>query len=167
MLGGQSLRHVLSAFADAGSESGHSDAGTNHTSSGSYEFRDYYAAACPHCKTLTPAWDDAVKQYGSGNVKWKKIECLDDKWQPVAANKDVCSGVSSFPTLKLIGPNGEVVTEYDGPRTAQALVDFAKAKASVTQQCGPVALGIVGPPPLLPLSSKPGRSRRTSLGSFL
>eukprot|EP00405_Crypthecodinium_cohnii_P046105 CAMPEP_0206583574 /NCGR_PEP_ID=MMETSP0325_2-20121206/35186_1 /ASSEMBLY_ACC=CAM_ASM_000347 /TAXON_ID=2866 /ORGANISM="Crypthecodinium cohnii, Strain Seligo" /LENGTH=148 /DNA_ID=CAMNT_0054090523 /DNA_START=56 /DNA_END=499 /DNA_ORIENTATION=+ len=102
------------------------------------ELREYYAAACPHCQDLDGPWKDAASQYG-GPVKFKQIECADNNWRPVAANREVCSGIEAYPTIKLF-KDGKEVMDYDGDRSAEALMSFAKEHENVaTQSMHPLA----------------------------
>jgi len=113
------------------------------------EFRDYYAAACPHCQDLDPAWKEAAKQYGSGPVTFRQIECQDKSWHPVAENAQLCGNIHAYPTLKLYAGDHEVAT-FDDDRTPDKLLSFAKEHETITASAGaPVAAALLGPPPVV------------------
>eukprot|EP00933_Yihiella_yeosuensis_P062602 TRINITY_DN65592_c0_g1_i1.p1 TRINITY_DN65592_c0_g1~~TRINITY_DN65592_c0_g1_i1.p1 ORF type:complete len:168 (-),score=33.57 TRINITY_DN65592_c0_g1_i1:209-712(-) len=98
--------------------------GSSSGSGSKLEFREYYAAACPHCTSLAPAWKEAASTY-TGPVKFRQVECADNDWQPVAENEKICSNISGYPTLKLYKGDEEVAS-YQGDRSASSLVDFAR-----------------------------------------
>merc|ERR1719335_1653752 len=102
----------------ASSKTGFSDDGSN------WEFRKYVADACPHCRHLKPAWDEAAGQY-SGPVKFRNITCADDNWQPVKENEKLCENVMGFPTIKMFKGDTEV-EEYQGGRSSEALLNYVK-----------------------------------------
>ncbi|KAI5923955.1 thioredoxin-domain-containing protein [Camillea tinctor] len=96
---------------------------SNHTS-----IVEFYAPWCGHCQNLKPAYEKAAKNL-DGLAKVAAVNCDDDE------NKPLCGamGVQGFPTLKTVRPqstkNGKrgsgkpVVEDYQGPRTAKAIVD--------------------------------------------
>ncbi|OLQ01893.1 Protein disulfide-isomerase A3 [Symbiodinium microadriaticum] len=88
------------------------------------ELREYYAAACGHCQALAPAWKAAQSAY-SGPVTFRQIECNDQNWNPVPENADLCKDVRAFPTIKMF-KDGEEISDYDGNRSSESLVNFAK-----------------------------------------
>lgn len=97
---------------------------TSFAESGGWEFRKYVADACPHCRHLKPAWDQAEGAY-SGPVKFRNITCADDNWQPVKENEKLCENVMGFPTIKMFKGDTEV-EEYQGGRSAEAMGNFVK-----------------------------------------
>eukprot|EP00933_Yihiella_yeosuensis_P047306 TRINITY_DN43059_c0_g1_i1.p1 TRINITY_DN43059_c0_g1~~TRINITY_DN43059_c0_g1_i1.p1 ORF type:complete len:170 (-),score=29.30 TRINITY_DN43059_c0_g1_i1:53-562(-) len=107
------------------------------------EFRDYYAAACPHCTSLSPAWKEAAATY-SGPVRFRQIECADKNWQPVAENADLCGDINGYPTLKMFKGGKEVAT-YQGDRSAASLVDFAKQYENTAMAAMPLPLAFFAP----------------------
>lgn len=94
-------------------------------SPGDLEFREYYAAACPHCKHLDPAWQAAAAkvQASGGKVTFRQIECNDEQWNPVPENAQLCEGIAGFPTMKMFRGDKEL-QEYYGGRSASDLIDF-------------------------------------------
>lgn len=80
----------------------------------------FFAPWCGHCKRLAPTWDDLAGKYvGNRNVKIAKVDCT------LSENKELCSEqeVDGFPTIFLYR-NGEKVTEYNGNRSLEDLVNF-------------------------------------------
>lgn len=80
----------------------------------------FFAPWCGHCKRLAPTWDDlATKFIGNLNVKVAKVDCT------LSDNKELCSSqeVDGFPTIFLY-KNGDKVTEYNGNRSLDDLVNF-------------------------------------------
>jgi protein disulfide-isomerase A6 len=86
----------------------------------------FYAPWCGHCKNLKPAYEKAAKSL-EGLAHVGAVNCDDE------INKAFCGtmGVKGFPTLKTIKPTGSkgkpIVTDYQGERSAKAIVDAVKA----------------------------------------
>eukprot|EP00930_Biecheleria_cincta_P019775 TRINITY_DN15017_c0_g2_i1.p2 TRINITY_DN15017_c0_g2~~TRINITY_DN15017_c0_g2_i1.p2 ORF type:complete len:143 (-),score=24.45 TRINITY_DN15017_c0_g2_i1:112-540(-) len=123
------------------------------------ELREYYAAACGHCQALAPAWKEAMQTY-SGPVTFRQIECNDKDWSPVPENEELCKDVHAFPTIKLF-KDGKEVTDYQGDRSANDLVNFAKQHENLLQQSMPAGALCALPPPLA------SRRRHGSIAAFL
>jgi protein disulfide-isomerase A6 len=83
---------------------------------------EFYAPWCGHCKNLKPAYEKAAKSL-TGLAKVVAVNCDEE------ANKPLCGsmGVQGFPTLKLVRPGKKpgkpAVEDYQGGRTAKAIVD--------------------------------------------
>ncbi|KAL4753633.1 hypothetical protein BDW72DRAFT_168248 [Aspergillus terricola var. indicus] len=83
---------------------------------------EFYAPWCGHCQNLKPAYEKAAKNL-DGLAKVAAINCDED------GNKPFCGqmGVQGFPTLKIVTPSKKPgkprVEDYQGPRTAKAIVD--------------------------------------------
>lgn len=111
-----------------------------------YEFREYYASACPHCQRLAGIWDNAAKTHSSsatsGNVKWTQIQCADENWDPVKDNEDACKHIMGFPTMKMF-KDGQEIAEYDGARKEEALIDWVNEKAGIKAASMPMDLGLL------------------------
>jgi len=79
---------------------------------------EFYAPWCGHCKNLAPEWIKAaaalkgVARVGAVNM---------DAEQSVGAPY----GIKGFPTIKIFGANKNSPSDYNGARTAQAIVDDA------------------------------------------
>ncbi|KAL7821242.1 hypothetical protein V8C44DRAFT_313972 [Trichoderma aethiopicum] len=96
---------------------------SNHTS-----IVEFYAPWCGHCQNLKPAYEKAARSL-DGLAKVAAVDCDAD------ANKPLCGalGVKGFPTLKIVRPGKKpggrpVVEDYQGQRTAGAIVDAVAAK---------------------------------------
>jgi len=129
---------------------------------------DFYAASCPHCKTLEPVWNEAHKQWDKAIgqpegeppredvplVSFEKKECYDGNWH---AGKDIdfCKkfDVHGFPTIKLMVPDphghGFRAVDYTGKRTPEAIVQFLKASTGMQVDTPPAADHAVVPEPLV------------------
>lgn len=87
-----------------------------------FEIVEFYAPWCGHCKNLKPAYEKVAKNL-EGLAKVAAVNCDDE------ANKPLCGsmGIQGFPTLKIVRPKKgggkPVVQDYQGPRTASAMVD--------------------------------------------
>ncbi|CAK4032007.1 related to disulfide isomerase [Lecanosticta acicola] len=83
---------------------------------------EFYAPWCGHCKNLKPAYEKAAKSL-AGLAKVAAVDCDDE------SNKPFCGsmGVQGFPTLKIVKPGKKpgkpIVEEYNGARSAKAIVD--------------------------------------------
>lgn len=78
----------------------------------------YYTNWCGHSRNFLPIWDDFVRR-NSQNIRAIKIDC--------EANKDKCTNVQGFPTVKLHRADGKVV-DYQGPRSIDGLEAFIRQK---------------------------------------
>lgn len=86
----------------------------------------FYAPWCGHCKRLVPTWDElATKYIGTKSVKVAKVDCT------LSENKELCSTqeVDGFPTI-FIYRDGDKVTEYNGNRSLEDLVNFVNRHRS-------------------------------------
>jgi len=84
----------------------------------------FYAPWCGHCKRMKPEFDKAAGDLLANDppVTLAKVDCTE-------AGKDVCSRfeVRGYPTLKIFR-NGEVSSDYNGPREAAGIAKFMKAQ---------------------------------------
>ena len=88
---------------------------------------DFYAPWCGHCKHLSGIWDQAAAQVEAEGVAvhFAKMDCT------IRANSAICSkyGVSGYPTLRVISPQGKQLTVYRGGRDVNGIVSYAKKLA--------------------------------------
>uniref|UniRef100_S4RTG1 Protein disulfide-isomerase n=2 Tax=Petromyzon marinus TaxID=7757 RepID=S4RTG1_PETMA len=82
---------------------------------------EFFAPWCGHCKRLAPEYEKAATKL-KNTVALAKVDCT--------ANTETCNkfGVSGYPTLKIFR-DGELSSDYDGPRTADGIVGFLKKQA--------------------------------------
>jgi protein disulfide-isomerase A6 len=80
---------------------------------------EFYAPWCGHCKSLAPEWSKAAKAL-KGIVNIGAVDMTTDQ----SAGEPY--GIQGFPTIKIFGSNKQQKpTDYNGARTAQAIVDEA------------------------------------------
>jgi len=94
---------------------------------------EYFAASCPHCKTLEQPWKDAEglwhKQEGehAQNLVWQQKQCLDDNWKPGTDFQECqAAGINRFPAIKFYAPGSKTGEDFFMDRTPAQMVDFAK-----------------------------------------
>lgn len=90
---------------------------------------EFFAPWCGHCKRLAPEYEKAATALKSNDppVALVKVDCT--------AETKVCGkyGVSGYPTLKIF-KNGEVSSDYNGPREADGIVKYMRSKAGPTSR---------------------------------
>jgi protein disulfide-isomerase A6 len=79
---------------------------------------EFYAPWCGHCKNLAPEWVKVAKAL-KGVARVGAVNM--DNEQSVGAPY----GIKGFPTIKIFGANKNSPQDYNGGRTAQAIVDDA------------------------------------------
>jgi len=82
---------------------------------------EFYAPWCGHCKKLVPEYEKAADEL-KGVIAIAKMNADEENNRPVAARY----GIKGFPTLKVFRNGGETVSDYEGERTAEAMVSFLK-----------------------------------------
>lgn len=84
----------------------------------------FYAPWCGHCKRLKPEYAKAAELLRDDDppIALAKVDCTE-------AGKDTCSqfSVSGYPTLKIFR-NGELSSDYNGPREAAGIVKYMRAQ---------------------------------------
>ncbi|KAK1747883.1 protein disulfide isomerase family protein [Skeletonema marinoi] len=85
-------------------------------------FVKFYAPWCGHCKSLAPDWDKLADMYASSpSVTIASVDCTVDE------NDELCHqyGVQGYPTLKYFTDGNTMGEDYQGPRSLEALEQFA------------------------------------------
>jgi len=84
----------------------------------------FYAPWCGHCKKLKPEFEKANDELLANDppVTLVKVDCTE-------GGKDSCNRfeVKGYPTLKIF-KNGELSSDYNGPREAAGIVKFMKSQ---------------------------------------
>ena len=75
---------------------------------------------CPHCVQLMPEWDSFTQENDTG-IKTRTVERQED---PGLVQKH---NVRGFPSILLLGPAGNKLKTYSGPRTKDGLLSFCRA----------------------------------------
>lgn len=79
---------------------------------------EFYAPWCGHCRSLAPEWQKAAKAL-NGVVKVGAVDM--DQHSSVGSPYNV----RGFPTIKIFGAKKDSPQDYQGQRTAKAIVDAA------------------------------------------
>eukprot|EP00759_Apiculatamorpha_spiralis_P035280 PhF_6_TR36156/c1_g1_i2/m.52581/K09580/PDIA1, P4HB; protein disulfide-isomerase A1 len=82
---------------------------------------EFYAPWCGHCKKLAPEWEKAATAL-KGQVTLVKVDAT------VESELAGGYGIRGYPTIKVFR-DGQV-TDYEGGRTADAIVQFARKRLS-------------------------------------
>jgi protein disulfide isomerase family A protein 3 len=84
----------------------------------------FYAPWCGHCKRLKPEFAQAAESLRDDDppVALVKVDCTE-------GGKETCNrfSVSGYPTLKIF-KNGELTSDYNGPRDASGIVKFMRSQ---------------------------------------
>jgi len=89
---------------------------------------EFYAPWCGHCKALAPEYAKAAGILKEDGISIAKVDATEHR------GLGEKYGIQGFPTLKLM--KGDKVSDYNGGRKAQDIVDFMKKRA------GPVAVDV-------------------------
>merc|ERR1711953_548994 len=105
----------------------------------------FYAPWCGHCKRLKPEFQKAASILKANDppVSLVRVDCTD-------AGKDTCGrfSVSGYPTVKIFR-EGELSSDYNGPRESGGIVKYMKA------QVGPASKEVKSDDELAALLAKP------------
>lgn len=85
---------------------------------------EFFAPWCGHCQKLAPQWSEAATEL-KGKVK---LGALDATIHKATASR---YGIQGYPTIKYFGPgkkDSSSAVDYDGGRTADAIVNWALQK---------------------------------------
>jgi len=83
---------------------------------------EFYAPWCGHCRNLVPEWEKAAKIL-KGVVNVAAVDATQD--QSLAQKY----GVQGYPTIKVFGADKRNPTDYQGQRTADAIVGEGMSQA--------------------------------------
>eukprot|EP00754_Rhynchopus_humris_P020574 Rhum_TRINITY_DN14705_c32_g1::Rhum_TRINITY_DN14705_c32_g1_i1::g.112370::m.112370/K09584/PDIA6, TXNDC7; protein disulfide-isomerase A6 len=81
---------------------------------------EFYAPWCGHCKNLAPEWEAAAKDLQGSGASLGAVDAT--VHQQIAGEHKV----QGYPTIKVFSPQG--TEEYNGPRSAAGIVDYALGK---------------------------------------
>jgi len=82
---------------------------------------EFFAPWCGHCKNLAPEWIKAAKALkGIVNVGAVDMDADQSVGSPY--------NIRGFPTIKIFASNKNSPSDYNGPRTAQGIVDEAMSQ---------------------------------------
>ena len=80
-----------------------------------------YMNGCGHCKDFNPIWDQFMNGSKLQTLNYAKVEASEDS----GFMEEM--GVQGFPTVIAVDSGGKKIKEHDGPRTVEALNDFANS----------------------------------------
>ena len=97
----------------------------------SYFFDMYYAEWCPHCTKALPIFQSfGPKQTIGGKTFVLTAYELDElrekggeEWKNCRGNNEA-NPVKGYPTFRLYNSSGAMISEYDGPRTKEGMLEF-------------------------------------------
>lgn len=78
----------------------------------------FHANWCGHCQAFKPEWSKFEKWAGENG---QKVEAVEGDSNPELCQK---YNIEGYPTILKVDSNGEVVDEYQGPRTSDGLKQF-------------------------------------------
>jgi protein disulfide-isomerase A6 len=84
---------------------------------------EFFAPWCGHCKNLAPEWKKAAAKL-KGMINVVAIDCDAASGKGLAARY----GIKGFPTIKFFSPDSKTPEDYNGQRSAGAIVSYALGK---------------------------------------
>lgn len=117
----QQNKGVLELFglSGAGSTGGAPEANsTGGGAGGDSTILFFHANWCGHCQAFKPEWGDFETWAGQNGQKVQAVEG--------DSNPELCKkyNIEGYPTVLKVDANGELLEEYQGPRTADGLKQF-------------------------------------------
>ncbi len=99
----------------------------NMTANRSAEVLCFNASWCSHCKKVMPIFNELADEYAGKKINgyeiiFTSVDCTDDKNENSNALMDKYE-VEGYPTIKLIKPDGTVVS-FDAKPTKDSLTQF-------------------------------------------
>ncbi|RKO96410.1 thioredoxin-domain-containing protein, partial [Caulochytrium protostelioides] len=91
------------------------------TQSKSLVLVEFYAPWCGHCQNLAPHYESAAKKLRS-IAKVVAVNCDQNALASFCGSK----GVKGYPTIRLGGKEPKQFEDYQGERTAKAIVDYVR-----------------------------------------
>lgn len=85
---------------------------------------EFFAPWCGHCKSLTPEYEKAATALKAHSPPIPLVR-VDATVETTLGSK---YGVTGYPTLKIFR-NGQVASDYGGPRTADGIVQYMKKQS--------------------------------------
>jgi thiol-disulfide isomerase/thioredoxin len=76
---------------------------------------------CPHCVTLLPKWANAAKE-NKTDINMRSVEMNEGDGPELCKKHDI----SGFPSILLLGGDGEKLEDYNGERTKDGILGFLK-----------------------------------------
>ncbi|WOL15811.1 hypothetical protein Cni_G24592 [Canna indica] len=99
---------------------------------------EFYAPWCGHCKKLAPEYEKLGSSFKKAKtVLIGKVDCDE--------HKSVCSkyGVSGYPTIQWFPKGSLEPKKYEGPRTAEALVEFVNTEGGTNVKLATIPSNVV------------------------
>jgi thiol-disulfide isomerase/thioredoxin len=85
-----------------------------------------YMDGCGYCEMLKPAWKDAIKEINKDNIMIiGEVESKLSKDLPLK----VKDSIKGYPTIQVL-QNGKIKKTYEGDRSTNDIVNFAKKHTS-------------------------------------
>ncbi|KAG6508671.1 hypothetical protein ZIOFF_034051 [Zingiber officinale] len=99
---------------------------------------EFYAPWCGHCKKLAPEYEKLGSSFKKAkSVLIGKVDCDE--------HKSLCSkyGVSGYPTIQWFPKGSLEPKKYEGPRTAEALVEFVNTEGGTNVKLTTIPSNVV------------------------
>ena len=116
----QQNKSVLELFsiANAGSNDNSGDNVSGGGTAGNTTILFFHAPWCGHCTAFKPEWSNFEKWAVDNNQKFKSVEG--------DSNPELCRkyNIEGYPTVLKCDSTGELLEEFQGPRTTDGLKQF-------------------------------------------